>query len=74
MELTNPPKKPIQVFFGETEGSSFFGNIFPREIPKVNAPTSEHQIIMKKQSSRLPLKFPALSNAIRFDKAIGTAM
>ena len=65
---------PIQVFFGDTDGKSFCGNILPRDIPKANAPTSEHHIMMKKQRSRLPLKFPALSKAMRFDSAIGTAM
>ena len=40
-ELTNPPMKPIHVFFGDTVGKSFLGKNFPREIPKAKAPTSK---------------------------------
>ncbi len=73
-ELTNPPMNPIHVFLGDTVGKSFLGKNFPREIPKAKAPTSEHHIIIKKHRRRLPLKFPALSNAIKLESAIGTAM
>ena len=72
--LTNPPINPIHVFFGDTDGKSFFGKRLPSDNPKEKAPTSAHQIMMKKQSSKSPLKLPALSKAIRLLRAIGTAI